>query len=202
MPRVFFYRPESRRHVDDRKPEKTERYPEMARGMGTNADIADPKGWSTSEVLDVPPPLDEAQPVKQWIDFWVICDDVKVHLFVTSDGGRLWRSETTLAKYPHGWSQPVIALRGDFIYAPHVYRHDAGAREGYLLTLTARSADGHHYQQSYTATTLDAAWQPAAAQAHPPFPGPANVRVDGVRRSGDPPPCVTDSRTHHTVMSL
>jgi hypothetical protein len=136
-------------------------------------------------VLDVPPPLDEAQPVKQWIDFWVICDDVKVHLFVTSDGGRLWRSETTLAKYPHGWSQPVIALRGDFIYAPHVYRHDAGAREGYLLTLTARAADGHHYQQSYTATKLDAAWQPAAATADQPFAGLANVRVDDARWSGD-----------------
>mgnify|MGYP002362692673 CR=1 FL=1 len=185
VPQVFFHRPQSRWHLIGMMPDKTGRYPKMAPCLCTNADITNPKGWSPPEVLDVPPPLDEAKPVKQWIDFWVICDDVKAHLFVTSDGGRLWRSETTLANYPHGWSQPVIALRGDFIYAPHVYRHNVSGRESYLLTLTARAADGHHYQQSYTAAKLDAEWQPAAATADKPFAGLANVLVEDARWSGD-----------------
>lgn len=185
VPQVFFYRPQSRWHLIGMMPDKTGRYPKMAPCLCTNADITNPRGWSPPEVLDVPPPQDDAKPVKQWIDFWVICDDAKAHLFVTSDGGRLWRSETTLAKYPHGWSPPVIALRGDFIYAPHVYRHDVSGSESYLLTLTARAADGHHYQQSYTAATLDAAWQSAAATADKPFAGLANVRLDDARWTGD-----------------
>jgi len=185
VPQVFFHRPQSRWHLIGMMPDKTGRYPKMAPCLCTNADITNPKGWSPPEVLDVPPPQDEAKPVKLWIDFWVICDEVKVHLFVTSDGGRLWRSETTLAKYPHGWSQPVIALRGEFIYAPHVYRLDVSGRESYMLTLTARAADGHHYQQSYTAARLDAAWQPAAAMADKPFAGLANMRVEDARWSGD-----------------
>ena len=79
----------------------------------------------------------------------------------------------------------MIALRGDFIYAPHVYRHDVSGSESYLLTLTARAADGHHYQQSYTAVKLDASWQPAAATADKPFAGLTNVRVEDARWSGD-----------------
>ncbi len=185
VPQVFFCRTQSRWHLIGMMPDKTGRYPKMAPCLCTNADITNPKSWSPPEVLDVPSPQDETKPVKQWIDFWVICDDVKAHLFVTSDGGRLWRSETTLANYPRGWSSPVIALRGDFIYAPHVYRHDVSGSESYLLTLTARAADGHHYQQSYTAAKLDAEWQPAAATADKPFAGLANVRLDDARWSGD-----------------
>lgn len=178
VPQVFFYRPQSRWHLIGMMPDKTGRYPKMAPCLCTNADITRPQDWSSPEVLDVPPPQDDAKPVKQWIDFWVICDAQKAHLFVTSDGGRLWRSETPLANYPHGWSAPVIALRGDFIYAPHVYRHDADGHERYLLTLTARAADGAQYQQSYTADRLDAAWRPVSATAENPFAGRANVRLD------------------------
>ncbi|WP_395741229.1 non-reducing end alpha-L-arabinofuranosidase family hydrolase [Prosthecobacter sp.] len=185
VPQVFFYRPQSRWHLIGMMPDKTGRYPKMAPCLCTNADITQPPGWSAPEVLDVPPPQDDAKPVKQWIDFWVICDAEKAHLFVTSDGGRLWRSETTLAKYPHGWSAPVIALSGDFIYAPHVYRHDAAGKESYLLTLTARAADGMPYQQSYTADRLDAAWRPAVAKAETPFAGRANVQFDDSLWQGD-----------------
>lgn len=185
VPQVFFFRPQSRWHLIGMMPDKTGRYPKMAPCLSTNPDINNPTGWSAPEVLDVPPPHDDAQPVKQWIDFWVICDDTKAHLFVTSDGGRLWHSDTTLANYPHGWSQPVIALRGDFIYAPHVYRHDVDGKQRYLLTITARSPDNHHYQQSYTAGKLDAAWTPLATNPDHAFASIANVRLDDRLWRGD-----------------
>ncbi|WP_395748383.1 non-reducing end alpha-L-arabinofuranosidase family hydrolase [Prosthecobacter sp.] len=185
VPQVFFYRPQSRWHLIGMMPDKTGRYPKMAPCLCTNTDITQPQGWSAPEVLDVPPPQDEAKPVKQWIDFWVICDAQKAHLFVTSDGGRLWRSETPLANYPHGWSAPVIALRGDFIYAPHVYRQGADGKERYLLTLTARASDGMTYQQNYAADRLDAEWRPVAATAGNPFAGRANVKFDDANWQGD-----------------
>ena len=44
---------------------------------------------------------------------WAICDHVKVHLGYTSNDGRMWRSETKLADFPSGWSQPVLAIQAD-----------------------------------------------------------------------------------------
>lgn len=185
VPQVFFFRPQSCWQLIGMMPDKTGHYPKMVPCLCTNSDIANPRGWSAPEALDVPPPHDDAKPVKQWIDFWVICDAQKAHLFVTSDGGRLWRAETPIANYPHGWSAPVIALLGDFIYAPHVYRNDVDGHERYLLTLTARGADGAQYQQSYAADRLDAGWRPVAATAENPFAGRANVQFDDAAWQGD-----------------
>ncbi|NBV21547.1 MAG: hypothetical protein EBS05_06435 [Proteobacteria bacterium] len=189
VPQVFWFRPKSQWHLIGMIPDTTGRFPQMAPCLCTNANLNDPNGWSKPEVLDVPPPRDDAKPVKQWIDFWVICDERKAHLFVTSDGGRLWRSETALEKYPHGWSEPVVALQGDFIYASHTYRLEGGLGQ-YLTTITARGAESpthppHHYQQSYVAERLEGPWKPVNAMAANPFAGKANIRFTDPLWSGD-----------------
>ena len=43
----------------------------------------------------------------------LICDAAKAHLFYTSNDGHMWRRETALADFPHGWSEPQLALQGD-----------------------------------------------------------------------------------------
>ena len=187
VPQVFWFRPQSRWQMIGMMPDTTGRFPKMAPCLCTNAEIGNPEGWSQPEILDVPPPRDGEKPVKQWIDFWVICDSHKAHLFVTSDGGRLWRSETALEKYPHGWSEPVVALRGDFIYASHTYQQASGK---FITTLTAKGTGtdrtlGHHFQQSYVADHIEGPWQPAAAFAAKPFAGEANIRFLDTHWTGD-----------------
>lgn len=189
VPQVFWFRPQSRWHLIGMMPDSTGRFPKMAPCLCTNPDLGNPAGWSKPEVLDVPPPQDGDKPVKQWIDFWVICDERKAHLFVTSDGGRLWRSETPLEKYPHGWSEPVIALRGDFVYASHTYRQE-GEGGRFITIVTARGSDPatkqpRHYQQSYVAEHLEGEWKPASATAANPFAGTANIRMLDPLWSGD-----------------
>jgi len=198
VPQVFYHRAQKRWHMIGMVPDTTGRWPKMAPCLCTNANLNDPQGWSQPEVLDVPPPpQDAARPVKLWIDFWVICDEQKAHLFATSADGRLWRAETALEKYPHGWSAPVLALEGDFIYASHTYRQEGPEATRYLTLVTARGAVApsagaaeakppqRHYQQSYTAARLEGPWVPAAATAAQPYAGTANIRLTDALWSGD-----------------
>ena len=198
VPQVFYHRTQQRWHMIGMVPDTTGRWPKMAPCLCTNANLNDPQGWSKPEVLDVPPPQDAAKPVKLWIDFWVICDEQKAHLFATSADGRLWRAETALDKYPHGWTAPVLALEGDFIYASHTYRQEGPEAARYITLVTARGADTttadgaaaakppqRHYQQSYTAARLEGPWVPAAAAAAQPYAGTANIRRTDALWSGD-----------------
>ena len=198
VPQVFYHRAQKRWHMIGMVPDTTGRWPKMAPCLCTNANLNDPQGWSKPEVLDVPPPQDATKPVKLWIDFWVICDEQKAHLFATSADGRLWRAETALDKYPHGWTAPVLALVGDFIYASHTYRQEGPEAARYITLVTARGADAtatdaapnakppqRHYQQSYTAARLEGPWLPAAATAAQPYAGTANIRRTDALWSGD-----------------
>lgn len=184
VPQVFRFRPQARWHLIGMMPDKTGRYPKFVPTLSTNARIDDPMGWSSPQVLDVPTPEDPSKPVKLWIDFWVICDAQKAHLFGTSNDGRLWRSETPLSQYPSGWSRPVVALTGDFIYASHTYRQDKpGAR--YITLVTAVGKERRQYQQSYVAEHLEGPWLPEAATWDTPYAGPANIRLTDNRWQGD-----------------
>src|SRR5262245_32649230 len=53
--------------------------PGIQPAFSTSKDLADPTSWTK------PTPLYESLPdnVKQWIDFWVICDEARAHLFFT-----------------------------------------------------------------------------------------------------------------------
>jgi hypothetical protein len=189
VPQVFYFRAQARWQLIGMMPDPTGRYPKFVPCLCTNARIDDPSGWSKPEALDVPSPEDPAKPVKNWIDFWVIGDGQKFHLFATSADGRLWRSETSVDQYPHGWSKPVIALTGDFIYASHTYRHDTGTAK-FITILTAKGIDPEtrkprQYQQSYVAERLEGPWTPASVTIDNPFAGKANIRFDDPLWTGE-----------------
>jgi hypothetical protein len=171
-PTVFYFRPQKTwyliyqysdsEHDRARKP-----------GFSTNRDLSRWKDWTK------PTPLFEnpEQLVKNWIDFWVICDDVKAYLFFTSDDGYMWRSEAKLADFPHGWSKPRLVLEGDIFEASHTYK--LASRQQYLTIIESIGPSGRRYYKSYLADTLDGKWKPAAANWEHPFAGKLNVIFAG-----------------------
>ena len=58
--------------------------------------IANPFSWSAPRLLFSKHPDN----VTAWIDFWVICDETRTHLFFTRNNGHMWRAETRLTNFP------------------------------------------------------------------------------------------------------
>ena len=116
-PQVFYFTPHKQWYLIYQVIDKS-RKPALQPAYSKSADIAEPNSWTRPKLLF------RAQPknVKRWIDFWVICEANRAHLFFTSLDGRMWRSETKLTDFPHGWSQPEVVLQGDVFEASHTYR--------------------------------------------------------------------------------
>ncbi len=114
--------------------------------------------------------------IKGWIDFWVICDDTRAHLFFTSNNGLMWRAETRLAEFPRGWTEPKIVLRDDIFEASHTYK--IKGRDQFLTVIEAQNG-GRRYYKAYVADKLDGEWKPLAATREKPFASPVNARDTG-----------------------
>ena len=113
------------------------------------------------------------QNVKNWIDFWVICDSAKAHLFFTSLDGRMWRAETSLDKFPLGWNEPEVVIEADIFEASHVYR--LKGLNKYLALIEAQ-AGGRRYYKAFLSESLESDWKPLAATREKPFASPVNCR--------------------------
>ena len=156
--------------------------------------IDDPAGWSELQPMFPEKPDN----LKGWIDFWVICDQHKARLFFTSNDGHMWRSDTPIAQFPLGWSQPLVVLKDDIFEASHIYRIGSGAPptdttsgkppSAYLALIEAEHGAGFRYYKAYTATSLDGTWQPLAASQQATFASMHNV--------DHPPQRWTDAISH------
>jgi hypothetical protein len=182
-PQVFFFRPHDKWYLICQVSEPS-REPSLQPAYSTSEDLADPASWTKPRLL-----FEQAPAIKAWIDFWVICDAERAHLFFTSLDGRMWRAETALADFPRGWSQPAVALEGDIFEASHTYRL-AGLDK--FLTVVEAQADGRRYYKAYLADRLAGPWRPLADTLERPFAGRANVRFDG--------PGWTDSFSHGELL--
>ncbi len=167
-PQVFYFTSRKNWYIIYQVIDKT-RKPALQPAYSKSPDIADPNSWTKPELLF------SAQPenVKAWIDFWVICDAERAHLFFTSLDGRMWRCETKLSDFPHGWSRPDVALQGDVFEASHTYRLKGIDK---FLTIIEAQAEGRRYYKAYLAETLDGPWSPLAATRDKPFASPVNAR--------------------------
>ncbi len=116
-----------------------------------------------------------APPEPKWLDFWVICDSAKAHLFYTSLDGNMWRRETRLADFPFGWSEQKLAIHGDIFEASHTYK--IKGRDEYLTVLEAQG-DRRRYYKAYIADRLDGEWRGLADSREKPFAALSNVRQD------------------------
>lgn len=170
-PQVFFFTPHEKWYLVCQVIDKS-RKPALQPAYSTTSDIADPDSWKEPELLFSKHP----ENVKMWIDFWIICDATRAHLFFTSLDGRMWRSETKLTEFPAGWSLPQVVLRGDIFEASHTYCLDELDR---FLTVIEAQAGGRRYYKAYLAETLDGQWAPLAATKSEPFASPINARHTG-----------------------
>ncbi|MCS6860170.1 MAG: non-reducing end alpha-L-arabinofuranosidase family hydrolase [Abditibacteriales bacterium] len=172
-PQVFYFTPHRKWYLICQASD--ERWqPQYQAAYATTTDIADPNAWSPLAPLGV-----SQADGKTGLDFWVICDDAKAHLFFTTLDGRMWRTETRLVDFLAGWSKPVLAIQGDIFEASHTYR--LKGLNKYLTLVEAQGGHGWRYYKAYLADRLDGEWTPLAATKDKCFASMANVQPVGAR---------------------
>jgi len=110
------------------------------------------------------------------IDFHFIGDGEYMYMFFTGDDGNFYRSRTTYADFPKGFSNPVVAMRGNrntVFEAGFTYK--IKGVDKYLTCVEALGAG--RYYRAYVADKLDGEWYPIEGFDTPehPFAGKANV---------------------------
>jgi hypothetical protein len=166
-PQVFYFRPHRKWYLVYQLANPAWK-PPFGPTYSTTTDLADPTSWTKPAAM-----MPGSPEGRHWLDFWVICDDAKAHLFYTSLDGKMWRNETPLAKFPLGWSEPKVALTGDIFEASHTYAL-RGMRQ--YFTIIEAQGDGRRYYKVYLADRLDGQWRPLADRIERPFAGAANVK--------------------------
>lgn len=135
----------------------------------TTNDISDPHSWTkAAPILDGGP--DDPRQVGG-LDYWIICDDERAYLFLTSLNGKMWRLWTRIEDFPRGFDNCELALEARIFEASHTYRI-----KGTDKYLTIVEENGRRYYKAYIADRLDGKWMPLADTAKRPFAGWMNVR--------------------------
>lgn len=167
-PQVFYFKPHQKWYLICQASDPSWE-PNYQPVFSTTTDISDPDSWSKFT------PLYGYKPsiLKGWIDFWTICDDKHAYLFYTSNDGRMWRSHTSLDRFPKGWSEPVVVLQEDIFEASHTYR--LKGCDKYLTVVEAEHGHGFRYYKAYLAERLDGDWTPLAATREKTFASLKNV---------------------------
>ena len=116
-----------------------------------------------------------------WVDFWVVCDSANCYLYSSDDNGHLYRSQTTVANFPNGFTNTVIAMqdanRNNLFEAANVYK--IKGTNQYLLLVEAIGGDGRRYFRSRTSPAIAGPRTQLAATESNPFARAYNVTVDG-----------------------
>lgn len=135
----------------------------------TSSDISNPDSWTRARpILDGGP--DDPRK-KGGIDYWIICDDERAWLFLTTPDGKLWRLWTALDQFPNGFGHCESALEAKIFEASHTYRI-----KGRNQFLTIVEQNGRRYYKAYVADRLDGEWRPIADTEENPFAGARNIR--------------------------
>jgi len=168
-PQVFYFRPHQRWYLVYQIADKSHT-PPFGPACSTSTDLSDPKSWTRHQWFY--PTWPEGQ---RWLDFWVICDEAKAHLFYTSLNGRMWHAETKLADFPAGWSKPEVAIQADIFEASHTYKLKGMDQ---YLTIVEAQGNSRRYYKAYLADRLEGPWRGLADRLDKPFAGMANVEQD------------------------
>lgn len=171
-PQVFFFAPQKKWYLVFQSGQPQ---------YSTTDDITKPDSWSKPTDFFPAEPASVAanKGPGGWLDFWTICDEASCYLFFTDDNGSFYRSRTSLAAFPRGFDEPVVAMRGtkqSLYEASSTYRVEETKR--YLTLVEAFGPDGQRYFRSFTAEALDGDWKPLAASWEEPFAGLNNVAFE------------------------
>lgn len=165
-PQVFYFTPHRRWYLIYQLADQERTLP-FGPYFSTTETLGDPASWSKPcPMIEI---LPEGGGKPKWIDFWVICDAVKAHLFYTSDDGHFWRRETRKEDFPLGWSAAELVLRDskeELFEASHTYKLKG---LDLYLTLIEALGPGCRYYKAWLANRLEGPWKPLAATRDKPF---------------------------------
>ena len=166
-PQIFWFEPHRKWYLIYQAEDQT-RNLKYGPCFSTNDDISKPGQWTRPEPLYHVPDGTNAG-----LDFWVICDADKAHLFFTTLDGRMWRAETKLDAFPdRRWSKPLLALKADIFEASHIYRL---ANDNRFITIVEAQRNRRRYFKAFVSDALDGDWSPIAATPEKPLVSPVNV---------------------------
>jgi hypothetical protein len=115
----------------------------------------DPKSWTAPQQFFTPDIRTPNLP----IDYHCIGDGEHMYLFFTGDDGNFYRSKTTYAQFPQGFSNPVVAMRGTrSTVFEGSFTYKIKGTDKYLTCVEALSPT--RYYRAYVADTLDGEWYP------------------------------------------
>jgi hypothetical protein len=169
-PQVFYFEPQRKWYliyqIEDLK-----KKPTIQPVFSTTDDVANPSSWSAPQALF------ETQPenVRLWTDFWVICAEDRACLFFSSRDGNLWRSQTSMADFPHKWSRPQSCLESDVLQGARVYRLKNYRK---FLTIIEAQDTGRRYCKAFWADYLNGRWDDLAASEKKSFASKLNIKQD------------------------
>ncbi|MGC4091133.1 MAG: non-reducing end alpha-L-arabinofuranosidase family hydrolase [Polyangiaceae bacterium] len=168
-PQVFFFAPQNKWYLVFQSGQPQ---------YSTNDDIARPEAWTkpVNFFATEPATVKANKGSGGWLDFWVICDQARCHLFFTDDNGELFRSQTKVEDFPNGFEEPVIAIQGT---KETLFEGSASYRveetNGYLTMVEGFGPSGQRFYQSFVSDALDGEWTEAQATWENPFAGLNNV---------------------------
>jgi len=166
-PQIFWFEPHQKWYLIYQAEDST-RGLKYGPCFSTNDDITQPDQWTLPEPLYV-----VTEGMKAGLDYWVICDDAKTHLFYTTLDGRMWRADTLLTNFPNKeWTKPHVVLKADIFEASHTYRL---AGQDRFLTVVEAQGNKRRYFKGFLADSLDGQWRPLAATRAKPLVSPVNV---------------------------
>jgi hypothetical protein len=178
-PHIFFFAPQNLWYMV---------YQTGVPTYSTSTDPGNPRSWTTPRnfMSSEPAIVTQNKGAGSWLDFWMICDSANCYLFSSDDNGHIYRSQTTLANFPNGFGNTVIALQDSrfaLFEGTAVYRV-AGANQ-YLLLQEAIGSDGRRWYRSYTSSTLNGSWTPHLASESNPFARSNTVTFSGTAWTRD-----------------
>ena len=152
-------------------------------------DITDPTLWSApTPFYSATPDIVEAGG-GGWLDYWVICDDAKCHLFFSSNEGRYYRAETSIDDFPEGFGEPEIVFEhwnsGRIFEGSNVYAIDGTGKYLILIEAFDQTSNDHRYYRSWVGDSLEGPWYPWQSSGSFPFAGPANVTFESTAWTAD-----------------
>ena len=167
-PQVFYFAPHKKWYLVYQLGGKPTAKKMMWVAYSTTTDIGDPKSWTQARPMLDGGPGDPR--TVGGLDYWIICDEKRAYLFLTSLNGRMWRLWTKLEDFPQGFGDCKLALRAKVFEASHTYRLKGAGKY-----LTIIEENGRRHYKAYLADRLDGEWTPLADTAQKPFAGWVNI---------------------------
>lgn len=196
-PQVFYFVPQKLWYIIAQTP--VEGNPNLQPVFMTNPDIENVNGWSKPEIL-------KTGKINNgfWIDFWIICDDNKAHLFYTDHEGSLFRFECPVQEFPSGFAnqkeETVLTDRGEnktgrwrLHEASHIYYVKSCNKYLNIVESVYPHPTRKNYWESrnrflfaYTSDKLEGPWKRVENDANGFFGDPANLFLpDGMKPDMD-----------------